>query len=94
MIFDFDFELFFLLFAFFFHYTKYISFSFQLVSFNLSHNRLTKKALSFLIVNLIKTHIPCVIGEQTTGKKLYILDIGEFLVEWSLDGDLKTLKCM
>lgn len=41
-----------------------------------------------------QTHIPSVIDKQSKGKKLCVPNVGEFLVEWHMAGDLKTLKCM
>ena len=40
------------------------------------------------------TEIPTIIDRQTKGEKLIVDGIGDFVVEWHLAGDLKTLKCM
>ena len=40
------------------------------------------------------TEIPDVIRRQSNGEKLHVDGYGDFIVEWHLAGDLKTLKCM
>ena len=38
--------------------------------------------------------IPSTIKSQALGNHLNIPDKGDFQVEWHMEGDLKTLKCM
>lgn len=41
-----------------------------------------------------QTEIPSIVQSQVNGEPLHIPGKGDFMVEWHMSGDLKTIKCM
>jgi hypothetical protein len=73
---------------------KYFSVQSEQEIWPVANFQVEKESYDVLSWVFAQTKFPAVITAQSNGQKLQVPRVGEFLVEWHLAADMKTIKCM
>jgi len=57
-------------------------------------SQVPKESYNILSWVFHQTHIPTLIEVQEIGQKLQVLEVGDFVVEWHLFADIKSIICV